>query len=526
MSVILSEAKDPLAVEVGDPSPSLRLRMTLGAAVVVIVAAVALLQSWQRWLDPIIDTGRDLYIPEQLARGAKLYRDLRYEYPPLAPYLLALMPARSLAAYTILGLVQSAIIAMGLWLSLRRNAIAATVAALFFVALSMCGASTWGANFIFPYSYAATLGMMFLVIALAAVLNGPVPIALAALFLASWCKVEYAAGVALIVVVLAITRRVSLRQLAVFAGAWLLSLAFVVWMFPEMNLFGLTNASARHFFAVVAGRPAWDHLLALLGILATAWLLRRGWWWLAVLLMVPLAYHGFFRAWFFLQLALLAYALVKERGSPLSVFAVFAVATTLRIPFNVAPAWYGFVLIVPVYALIAYVLFERWPSPAWLVLVALLCARDLWEQHERWGVKVYPIVSARGTFYDHNAERARAISALNLTGTLVVIPEGITINYLTRTTTPLSFHTFTPPETADSHIEDQILREINARPPRHIALVNRDVAEYGSRGFGVDYDRRLMAWIAANYEIESATTQTRILRPRCPSVPCRAPTSR
>ncbi|HKS24548.1 MAG TPA: hypothetical protein VJZ76_17235 [Thermoanaerobaculia bacterium] len=497
-----------------------------GAAVVVIVAAVALLQSWQRWLDPIIDTGRDLYIPEQLARGAKLYRDLRYEYPPLAPYLLALMPSRSLAAYTVLGIFQSAVVAVCLWLSLRRNAIAATAAALFFVALSMCGASTWGANFIFPYSYAATLGMMLIVVALAAVLNGRVPIALVALFLATWCKVEYAAGVALIVVVLTITRRLSLRQIAVFAGAWLASFAFVIWMFPEMNLFGLTNASAKHFFAVVAGSPTWEHLLLLLGIVAVAALLRTRIWWAGMLLMVPLAYHGFFRAWFFLQLALLAYALVKERDSPLAVFAVFAVATTLRVPFHISPAWYGFVLIVPVYALIAYVLFERWPSPAWLALVAMLCARDLWDQHERWGAKVYPIDSARGTFYDHNAERAQAISALKLNGTLVVLPEGITINYLTRTTTPLSFHTFTPPETADLPIEDEILREINARPPQHIALVNRNVAEYGSRGFGVDYDRRLMAWIAANYETESATTQTRILRPRCPSVPCRAPTAK
>src|SRR6185436_19193189 len=93
-----------------------------GAVLVVAVAIVALLQSWQRWLEPIIDTGRDLYIPEQLARGAKLYRDLRYQYPPLAPYLLALMPDRSLAAYTILGILQSAVVAACLWLSLRRDA--------------------------------------------------------------------------------------------------------------------------------------------------------------------------------------------------------------------------------------------------------------------------------------------------------------------------------------------------------------------------------------------------------------------
>ena len=500
-------------------------RKVAGAALVAAVAAVALLQSWQRWLEPIIDTGRDLYIPEQLARGAKLYRDIRYQYPPLAPYLLALMPGRSLAAYTILGIAQSAVTAVCLWFSLRRNAIAAAVATLFFVALSMCGASTWGANFIFPYSYAATLGMMFLMIALAAVVNECIGIALPALFLASWCKVEYAVAVALIVIVLAITKRVSLAQTAFFAAAWLASLGFVVWLFPEMDLFGLTNASARHFFAVVAGRPSWEHALVL-GIVAVAFLLRRGWWWAAIALMIPLAFHGFFRAWFFLQLALLVYALIKERSSPLAVFAIFSVATTLRVPFNISPAWYGFVLIVPVYALIAYVLFERWPSPAWLALVAMLCARDLWEQHERWSVKVHPIVTARGTFYDHNTERARALNEFKPTGTLAVFPEGITINYLTRTTTPLSFHTFTPPETADPRVEEQILREIAARPPDHIALVNRNVAEYGSRGFGVDYDRRLAAWIAANYETEWTTTPLRILRRRCPSAPCPAPTPR
>lgn len=469
--------------------------------VVVLVAAVALLQSWQRWLDPIVDTGRDLYIPEQLARGAKLYRDLRYQYPPLAPYLLALMPGRSLAAYTMFGIAQSAVVAAALWMSLRRHAIAAAVAALFFVALSMCGGTMW--NFIFPYSYAATIGMMFLTIALAATVNERIPLALTALLLASWCKVEYAIAVALIVIVLAITRRVSWRQLAIFVAAWLASLAFVAWYFPPMHLFALTkSAAAQRFFQAVAGRPTWDHALALLAILAIFALLRWGKPWLAVLLMIPLAYHGFFRAWAVLQLVALGYALIKDRTSPLAVFAIFSFATTLRVPFNISPAWYGFVLIVPTYALIAYVLFVYRPSPAWLALVVMLCGRDLWEQHERWSAKVYPIVSARGTFYDAKPDRARALSELKLTGTLAVFPEGITINYLTRTTTPLSFHTFTPVETADPRVEDEILREIREHPPDRVAIVNRDVREYGYRGFGVDYDRRLMAWIDAHYAVE------------------------
>ena len=79
-------------------------------AVLLIVAAVAFIQSYQRWLDPIIDTGRDLYIPEQLLNGARLYGDIRYQYPPLAPYVLAVLTSvvgHSLAAYTVIGLLQS-----------------------------------------------------------------------------------------------------------------------------------------------------------------------------------------------------------------------------------------------------------------------------------------------------------------------------------------------------------------------------------------------------------------------------------
>ena len=45
-------------------------------ALLLIVAAVAFIQSYQRWLDPIIDTGRDLYIPEQLVHGRLGVTDL------------------------------------------------------------------------------------------------------------------------------------------------------------------------------------------------------------------------------------------------------------------------------------------------------------------------------------------------------------------------------------------------------------------------------------------------------------------
>jgi hypothetical protein len=498
-------------------------------ATAIAVAAIAFIQSYARWLDPIIDTGRDLYIPEQLARGAKLYRDIRYQYPPLAPYLLALITGgigHSLAAYMAIGIAQSVTIAASLWMALRRP-MPAFAAVLSFAAISFCGASTWGANFLFPYSYGATMGMALLCMALASFVHDRNGIAISALVLASWCKVEYAVAALVIVTVLAIAKRITLRQVAAYCAAMLLCIAAAAVYFRDTgwltgNVFAAWQHGARatRFFEVVSGLADWRAQIAqiaagIAGMAAIAFLLRLRSWLVAVPILaigILLADHSFFRAWAVLQWVALGWALMRDRKSPLLIFAAFSVASTLRIPLNVSPSWYGFVLTVPAFALAAYTLLCHLPRhnamrALWLLPFLCNAGHDLWTQHERYAVKSFPIVSSRGTFYDWNADRANILNRVIATvraGTLVVMPEGITINYLTRTRTPLTFHTFTPVETADPLAEVAILREMTAQPPDRVLLVSRDVREYGSRGFGIDYDQRVMAFVRSRYRVESA----------------------
>ena len=45
--------------------------------------------SWRKWPDPLIDFGRELYLPWRLANGAVLYRDVDDFYGPLSQYLNA-----------------------------------------------------------------------------------------------------------------------------------------------------------------------------------------------------------------------------------------------------------------------------------------------------------------------------------------------------------------------------------------------------------------------------------------------------
>ena len=66
-------------------------------AVFFLLAAV----SWNRWIEPFVDTGRELMVPARVAQGERLYRDVRFYYGPLAPYLAAgvdLAAGRSFAA--------------------------------------------------------------------------------------------------------------------------------------------------------------------------------------------------------------------------------------------------------------------------------------------------------------------------------------------------------------------------------------------------------------------------------------------
>jgi hypothetical protein len=510
------------------PTPDTRHPTPVFIAIVVAVAAIAFIQSYSRWLDPIIDTGRDLYIPEQIARGAKLYRDIRYQYPPLAPYLLALITrviGHSLAAYVAIGIAQSAAIAASLWMALRWP-LPAFAATLSFAAMCFCGASTWGANFIFPYSYGATIGMTLLCIALAAFVHARHAIAIGALVLASWCKVEYAVAALIIVAVLAIARRITWRQLALYCGAMIATIGAVAFYFRDThwwseNVFAAWQhgARAKRFFEVVSGFADWrgQLLQVLVGVAGIAAILFLQRWrnWLAavgiVIVAILIADHSFFRAWAVLQWIALGWAFVRDRESPLVIFAAFSVACTLRIPLNVSPAWYGFVLTIPTIALAAYTLFCYLPrrnamAILWLAPFVANAGSDLWQQHERYAQKRYAIVTPRGTFYDWNADRARILtSAIRAVqgGTLAVIPEGITINYLAAVPTTLTFHTFTPVEVDAPQTEDAIMRELATHPPDRVLMVSRDLWEYGARGFGVDYGLRAGALLRSMYHVEN-----------------------
>jgi hypothetical protein len=322
-----------------------------------------------------------------------------------------------------------------------------------------------------------------------------------------------------------VARRPPPKVALAWATSMLVTFAAAAWYFRGSgwlsgNLFSTSlvhGESARIFFARVSGTADWRNNIgeALIGvavIAVAAWLFRRRMWIAAAIVVTLGAFAGnepLIRAFGLLQWVVLA-TVWRDRQRPLFTLALFSSAATLRIWLNVSTGWYGFTLVLPALVLMMAVLLDERVTPRraraiWLIPVAVMAALSLAEQHARYAAKTHPIASMRGTFYDSNADRASILSDFLQYvhgGTLVVIPEGLTLDYLAGATTPLSYHTLTPVEIDDPGIEEAIARELVARPPDRIAILDRDVREFGYRGFGIDYGTRLSQWIDAHYAAE------------------------
>ena len=166
------------------PAPNLessRARSALLACGVltVVAAAIAMLwHSWAKWPDPLIDFGRELYVPWMLSEGSLLYRDIHYFNGPLSPHLNELwfrIFGVGLSTLTWVNLVLIAALVPLIYRTLRHasSQLAALAACLTFVVLfafsQYVGVGNY--NYVSPYSHEASHGMLLSWVVLAAVLT-------------------------------------------------------------------------------------------------------------------------------------------------------------------------------------------------------------------------------------------------------------------------------------------------------------------------------------------------------------------
>jgi hypothetical protein len=242
----------------------------------IAVVAVALAwHTWATWGDIQVDCGRELYVPQEILRGKLLYRDIFYPYGPLAPYasaLLILIFGPHLVVFYLFGIVVAigcAILLLEIGTMLEGRAVGLTAA----LALLFTGFSPGIFNYVFPYSYGATIGVLLSLLCawftLRNIFGRPGPNLLMAGFAASLtllCKQEFGiacylmlAFVLVVEAVLQRSMRLLLRGIVACAPGVVLWVAIYGWFFwtltpgfmVDANWVGLPGTSMQAYGAVL-----------------------------------------------------------------------------------------------------------------------------------------------------------------------------------------------------------------------------------------------------------------------------------
>jgi hypothetical protein len=116
-----------------------------------------------------------------------------------------------------------------------------------------------------------------------------------------------------------------------------------------------------------------------------------------------------------------------------------------------------------------------------------------------------PVGAGRDAFYAPAADIDATGAMVNWTvfqlreiapqSSVMVLPEGLMVNYLTRHTTPLPTWNGTVPE-------DTYVKWLQGSPPDFIVLLSRDLSEYGKKRFGGEGvpGNQIIKWVYSNYD--------------------------
>jgi len=214
----------------------------------------------------------------------------------------------------------------------------------------------------------------------------------------------------------------------------------------------------------------------------------------------------------------------REPGRVLrAVMGVFAAALLAKIILNVTPFHYGFALAMPATLVAVAGALSWWPQAlerrggsravaraALLPVVGLFIFVHLyifgsWYSPARKttlvgsgpdAFRADPPGDRRGAALDL---MLRQLAVLPADATLVVVPEGVMINYLARRENPTPYLSFMPPEVA-MFGQTRMLAALDGTAPDYV-IVSRvaGLKEYGYEQFGQDFGREILRWVHAHY---------------------------
>ena len=214
----------------------------------------------------------------------------------------------------------------------------------------------------------------------------------------------------------------------------------------------------------------------------------------------------------------------KESLYGLALFGIGFVLS-LRIFLAASPDGYGFYLLVP--GLLCHFLFlmkllpefldRAFPNagvsakmtPKVILLISLLLILPYFKTTSRFlALKTLSVETPLGSsdvapvsMTYHMAQAATYLKEHSENkDTLVVFPEGVSLNFFSGLMNPLRYDEFVPSE-IDRFTEDRIIHLLSQQGITYIAVLGIKTTPYREVCFGLDYGKKIMEWIGKNYEL-------------------------
>jgi len=221
---------------------------------------------------------------------------------------------------------------------------------------------------------------------------------------------------------------------------------------------------------------------------------------------------------------------MREEGNkainfiPIILWSVFALLFLLRMILNCRMFHYGFYLTLPAAVTIVCVL--TWYLPQWfdmrysgggifkivtVIVVIIISLKFITVSNAYYKAKTFSvgegsdrIITYEPRYDSRSLAFSQAIKWINANikerETVIVLPEGVMINYLSRRVNPTPYINFMPPE-MQIFGEDNMLDAIKNNSPDYFVIVSRDTKEYGYDYFGRDtkYGQKIMNWVNQRY---------------------------
>ncbi len=196
-----------------------RLSRFAGLIPAIVAGGLSAAVSWRTWINPFVDSSREMNVPARIAVGERLYRDVVYHYGPAGPWINALaiqLFGRRFAGLEMTGLLAAAVLLYSLFRLTERAGSSLSACAAVTWAAAICMGASNGGSFLFPYSFGALFALagcfLSLAVCAAPLSRGGLCLGSAGLALALAAKPEIGAAAALVLLVAGLRGRLSWDQ--------------------------------------------------------------------------------------------------------------------------------------------------------------------------------------------------------------------------------------------------------------------------------------------------------------------------